>query len=301
MKASLVAASRDGESMDGAEEEIDRRIRTPSEAISEMEAALDFLGAHDIRPVGRFPRLVSTIRNFREGKEYDKSLLPIAFQDTYQLTEIAKHLGDCDQPEFFAQLRKAVCDSENPGDSKAETPGRNAQFELFLASQFAARGAQVKFEEPDLVVQIDSLFFGIAAKRLKSPAKLKVRLKEGVGQCVDAGGRGAITHGIVALDVSHVSNPDSHPALYNTAQTATSAAWDLIVSRVARRIEGKRMMDSILERVDVRLACGVLLFGAVTAIEKESGGIINSGRFQLLKLGPDHREVLERFMSAMRK
>lgn len=52
-------------------------------------------------------------------------------------------------------------------------------------------------------------------------------------------------------------------------------------------------MSDLLAGRDVRLTCGVLLFGAVTEFLPEVGGVVTSGNFCMLRLGDNYRGALD--------
>ena len=266
----------------------------PHEVVTTVETALEFLRARGLRPTGRFQQFLSILRDHQEGKSVDRRLLPIAFQDTYQLSQIAQQFGDCDQSEFENKLRLIISDPAHPEDSRAETPGRDAQFELFLASQLKARGAGgVFFEEPDVVIEVGGLFFGFAAKRPKNRKRIRERLRGAFKQLRREGANNQITHGLAALDLTFLANPQGLPVVPNTETAPASAAMELVVLPEVRYIVETDMLSELLGGKDLRLTCGVLLFGAITAFLPDVGGVVNRGNFQVLRLDPTYRGALD--------
>lgn len=271
---------------------------SPGQVVAEVEAALQVLAARGHRPVGRLAEFVAMLRRHRDRLEVDQRLLPVAFQDLHQLCAIVNQFGDCEDPVFAEKLRAMLRDPLHPADSKPETPGRDNQFELFLASTIKARNVdKITFEEPDLIVECGAVVLGIAAKRPKNANRLRPRLKEGIEQLQRAGRRNTITHGIIAVDVGMLNNPDAEAAMTPAEDLGRSAAGTRLVQPVARHIEEARVMDDLLRGQEVQWSCGVLLMGAMTEYAPEVGGVVNSVRFHMMRFGPTYRAALDRFMS----
>lgn len=101
-------------------------------------------------------------------------------------------------------VRRVMKDSVLPQADTERSPGRDTQFELFVGAVANAAGLHPRFEEPDVVGTVGTLEFGIAAKRVKSIARVDDRVSEGARQIQDSG-----RPGIIAMDVSFAMNPDN--------------------------------------------------------------------------------------------
>lgn len=69
-----------------------------------------------------------------------------------------------------------------PSDDGANSPARDKQFELYIASILEQIGFLVTLEEPDIRFEHNSQIFSIAAKRVKSEARIRERYLEAVKQ-----------------------------------------------------------------------------------------------------------------------
>jgi hypothetical protein len=126
--------------------------------------------------------------------ERDMQLLGFVFDQT--------HL-DKSAPTFKALIKRALRDPALPQESGTETPGRDAQFELFVGALCHSAGLQpVSYEEPDVVCTLEGQQWAIAAKRVKSLASLEQRVKEAARQIRRAG-----LPGVIAIDTCVPLNP----------------------------------------------------------------------------------------------
>lgn len=145
---------------------------------------------------------------------YDHPKFPIALQsvhDMYQLRLIVSQLdSQIENPEFKRRAKLMLKDATMPQDCGQNTPGRDTQFELYLAAVCLAAGLDsVTLEEPpDITCSADGLKFGIAAKRLKTLNNLEEHIKKGADQVRRSG-----CAGIVALDLTGARNPTNEPIL----------------------------------------------------------------------------------------
>ena len=102
------------------------------------------------------------------------------------------------------KIHRLVKDSPLPQDDKQNTPGRDAQSELFVAAVCQASGLNPRFDEPDVVVTCEDREYGLAVKRLKSLDRLGEHFKKAVKQIVGAG-----LPGFVVLDMVLAANPEN--------------------------------------------------------------------------------------------
>jgi hypothetical protein len=105
-------------------------------------------------------------------------------------------------PTFISLVRRMLEDSGLPQDSGAETPGRDAQFELFVAAVCQSAGLEpVGYEEPDVICSLDGVRYAIAAKRVKSLGSLDKRVKKAAEQI-----QRASLPGIIAVETCVLLN-----------------------------------------------------------------------------------------------
>ncbi len=165
-------------------------------------------------PIHPTSRLMLMLRTLERGHiEYDDRQFPLALEsirDMYQLRLIIDQMDSHrEDPKFRASVEKLLMDAALPQDGNSNTPGRDTQFELYLAA-ICLRGEMrpVEYDEPDITCTVDGLKFGIAAKRLKGMKSFKDRVKKGVDQMQRAN-----LPGIVALDLTIARNPFNRPTI----------------------------------------------------------------------------------------
>jgi hypothetical protein len=162
-----------------------------------------------IHPTSRLMLMLQTLE--REQIDYDDRRFPIALEsirDMYQLRLIVDQMEvHRENPKFRASVVKLLKDAALPQHGSTNTPGRDTQFELWLAAICLRAGLlPVDYDEPDITCTVEELKFGIAAKRLKSLDRFQDRVKDGAHQV-----RRAKLPGIIALDLTMARNPDNQP------------------------------------------------------------------------------------------
>lgn len=132
-----------------------------------------------------------------------------ALRDLHQLRFIFEELREHrDTKAFYNVAKHMVNDSPLPQDD-ANSPGRDRQFELYLAAICQKAGLiPICYDEPDVVCTVDGVKFGIAAKRIKSQSMLALgkHIKKAARQLA-----GQSLPGIVALDLTLSRNPTNKP------------------------------------------------------------------------------------------
>jgi len=135
------------------------------------------------------PRLVEMHRVLSRGdnpfKDPDFFTALESLRDLHQLLFIFEQLHiHRDNPRFQKVAKHLLNDSALPQHDQ-DSPGRDHQFELYLAAICQNAGlVPVEYEEPDTTCFVDGTKFGIAAKRLKSrnPLQLKRHVRKGADQ-----------------------------------------------------------------------------------------------------------------------
>jgi hypothetical protein len=126
-----------------------------------------------------------------------------SIRDNYQLCLIVDtmqaHRGSKAFHDALYLLRK---DLALPEQELKDTPGRNHQFQLYVAAICTNAGLTTRHEEPDITCDVEGITFGIAAKRPKSLGSLEDNVKEAADQISAAG-----FPGIMAIDLTIAQNP----------------------------------------------------------------------------------------------
>jgi len=162
----------------------------------QAEYVVDRLTAFGVRinPCSRIGRMLRILRR-REIAESDDPDYPIVLEsicDMYQLRLIVDTMDAHKESQEFRVaadlLRK---DLVLPQDERKDTPGRNYQFQLYVAALCTNAGLPTRHEEPDVTCTVEGTMFGIAAKRLRSIEAMKENVRTrfvALGECgADAG------------------------------------------------------------------------------------------------------------------
>ena len=182
--------------------------RTRPELCSFVIATIEAAGIH-VPPPSRLRRMydiyqrgIATIGPDHPDHELaleadrDMQLLAFAFDQlaTMELSDAYRDL-----------LRKLINDSVLPQNDRANSPGRDAAFEIYVGAVCtASRLLPVAWEEPDVTFVLDGTKYCLAAKRLKSIQKLKQRVRKAAEQI-----EGSKLPGLIVLDLSLAFNPDN--------------------------------------------------------------------------------------------
>lgn len=157
-------------------------------------------------------RLMLMCRTLQRGYvPYEDDEFPVALEsmrDMYQLGLIVEQMeAHRDNPAFRASVQRLLKDSALPQDGGQNTPGRDMQFELYLAAICLKAGLlPVNYAEPDVTCVVGGTKWGIAAKRLKSLLGLGEHVAKGAEQIQKAS-----VPGIVAIDLTMARNQDNRP------------------------------------------------------------------------------------------
>ena len=171
-----------------------------------------------------------------------------SIRDNYQLRLIVDTMDAHRESKAFKDathlLRK---DLALPQDELKDTPGRNYQFQLYVAALCTNAGLATRHQEPDVTCDVDGATFGIAAKRLKTIDSLEDNVKEAADQVFNAG-----LPGIIAVDLTIAQNPNNRRVM-----SATESQWYSFLSDARFRQLFTKHGDSIRELVDGKSVLGV--------------------------------------------
>lgn len=107
--------------------------------------------------------------------------------------------------EFKRLVKNALKDSLLQHEDRAQSKGRDAQFELFVAAICqSAKMLPMSREEPDVTCHVGDIKFGIAAKRIKKDTRLEEHVRKAAGQI-----KKAQLPGIIAIDTCVALNRDN--------------------------------------------------------------------------------------------
>lgn len=130
--------------------------------------------------------------------------LSFAYAEIIQLAVIVYYgQVNIEDLEYRGKIEQLLKDAVNPlSTNKVETPGRNTQFELFVAACWKQIGTECRIfppPHPDILLKLDGYDFGIEVKRMKSLRTLGKRFKKAKKQL-----HNARNGGVIAMDFSIV-------------------------------------------------------------------------------------------------
>lgn len=138
-----------------------------------------------------------------EHNDPDYQIVLESIRDNYQLRLIVDTMDAHRESKFFKEAMYFLRnDMALPQDDLRDTPGRNYQFQLYVAALCTNAGLSTRHEEPDITCDVEGATFGIAAKRLKTINSLEANVKKAANQIAGAG-----FPGIIALDLTIAQNP----------------------------------------------------------------------------------------------
>jgi hypothetical protein len=171
-----------------------------------------------------------------------------SIRDNYQLRLIVDNMDAHRESKAFKDamylLRK---DFALPQSKLENTPGRNYQFQLYVAALCTNAGIPTRHDEPDVVCELAGMTVGIAAKRLKTIDSLDVNVKGAADQISNAG-----FPGIIALDLTIAQNPTNRRMM-----SAIESQWYSVLSDARARELFTKYGDRIRELVDGKNVLGV--------------------------------------------
>jgi hypothetical protein len=155
-------------------------------------------------------RLVEMHRVLSRGHvPYGDPDFPITLESMRDLHQLVfgfyQMWGHFSRPAFRKLVQHLINDRPLPQDDFQNSPGRDRQFELYLAAICQNAGLHpVDYEEPDVTCVVEGITFGIAAKRIKSRtvSGLEKHVKKAAKQLKDQG-----LPGIIALELTLRRNP----------------------------------------------------------------------------------------------
>jgi len=158
--------------------------------------------------------------------------------------------------EIKPKVKLVVKDSTLPQDAAPESPGRDAQAELFVFGACRKAGLKPVFKEPDIVCTLSGQALPLAVKRVKNMKQLVKRIREGARQITRAA-----DYGIIFVDVVIAMNPKNHRVIAKMPDTDFGSAWSELLGELVKRhyggiqqaIHNERVLGVILHDHWVRM------------------------------------------------
>ncbi len=267
------ATSTSYESMSGTLTALEKRLRDSGIRVSDTSRVASYRKALD-----RFLEAVS-----REPS-CPPSDLRLLHQAVHEADQFALIVNEFCRPSIVAKwkpkLQELVSGHDLPETESDNTPGRDLQFELYVAALCSAGGYHVEPKEPDAVIESDGNVVSIASKRPKSLAKLERHVRKACKQIA------AVGHdGVIAMDLSLIHHPAQHSLVVRTAAEAMGE-----VQRVANSfVDVSKVRLHAL--ADEALVFGFLLLVSVPYFVEEHSQLSTATLLTILQLRdpPDDR------------
>lgn len=195
-----------------------------------------------------------------QPEDPDYQIILESICDNYQLRLIVDTIDAHRDSKTF---KDAACllrkDLSLPQDELKDTPGRNYQFQLYVAALCTNAGLPTRHEEPDFTCVIDGTTIGVAAKRLKTINSLQSNVKSAAAQIAVAG-----FPGIIALDLTIAQNPTNRRVM-----SAIESQWYSYLSNM--RLGGlfRKYGDRIKRLVDGKNVLGIWTYVSTLRLTHE--------------------------------
>ena len=162
-------------------------------------------------------KLLKTVENSELGKVKSLELFDILdINRVYEALVVFETIGI--EKTILSRIRKGKLDFNDSSDDD----GKNILFELEIAASFLKKGILVKFEEPDLIVELLGKKIGIACKKINSIKRIQQALSKGAKQNKEQN----VDYAIVALNIDNY-----HPIGHLLEKKTRNEALDFIHKR----------------------------------------------------------------------
>lgn len=171
--------------------------------VAGYERIADFVARNGIRlhPASRIAEYGRTLDSLVRSGGLEQVDGHTASLELRQLVAIVDGLQGL--PNFAPELRALNSGHHSSLLAPTHDPGRDKQFELFVAATLANRGLRVELEEPDVGVDLSGIRVGVAAKRPRSAQGIESALRDARDQI-----RRTRRPGLVAIDATMFPVPD---------------------------------------------------------------------------------------------
>lgn len=178
-------------------------------------------------------KLLKTVENSELGKVKPLELFSILdINRVYEALVIFETTGI--EKNILNRIRKGKLDFNDSSDDD----GKNILFELEIAASFLKKRIPVKFEEPDLIVELLGKKIGIACKKINSIKRIQQALSKGTKQNI----KQKVDYAIVALNIDNY-----HPIGHLLEKKTRNDALDFIHERnMELYFEQKKEFDKYL-------------------------------------------------------
>jgi len=190
-----------------------------------------------------------SVRGIISPTDQDFKIAIEAIRDMTLLSFIFDNLkGENAPPDATSRVKGLAVDAALPENSKQSTPGRDMQFEMFVAAGIVSGGLPTRAGEPgqgqkapDWICQVSGAPYAIEVKRLKSIDSMQERIEHAAAQVLQS----KLSGGIVA-DFTTAFDPENgiipravtHAEITNAANHCLYAFMLKYESKLAKWVEG---------------------------------------------------------------
>ena len=240
-----------------------------------------------LNPTGRIAIYRDLLRESVErdppyAPQRDLERLSFVLLEISEIIEVVEALGT-PSPRELGRLALIVKGGIHP-DDETSSPGRDAQYELWLHAFFRGKGVPCLVGDPDLMLRWEGTTIPLEAKRPGSRRSLDNRYRKALRQ-LDPYPQG----GIVAVSLDLLLRPRG-TVLYAESPLEASESMDLIFLHHAKALISQG--SPLTKRGAGRNAIGFLFTGKLPAFICEHGAFATEFRQELIGAESDPRRVI---------
>ncbi len=238
--------------------------RSKQEAAAYVLAKFEEFGVN-VPPSSRFGRMHAVLSRGKVISSQDKDfqIARESVRDIHTLEFVFEHLAPiCKSVELKKCLKHCVKDSVLPQIDRTNSPGRDFQFQLFVAAICAKAGLYPELLEPDIIVNLNGAKRAIAVKRIKSEEGLIKRFKYALKQIDNS-----VPVGFVVMDISPLANPQNED-LPNVCDAELSRAH-----RKRCQFIGTMLRPQMMEWISERQIMGLFIIDHYLQFDGSEWGV----------------------------
>jgi hypothetical protein len=239
--------------------------RAMAKAVLEWLVSHPQFGVSNENRLSKQCQLVVNSKGIIQNSNRNWRIFVQSLKDVQEYWFIIQTLGDkLLRLPFLDVFRCSLDDSTHPIDSGEYTPGRDKQFELFLAAIAARAGLTVnRFGSTgaDWIMTATSKSWSLEAKRIKNFNRLEKHIRKAAKQIATSK-----IGGIIAVDISLAANPKCSPLSRFVPDTEINEAHDVRTNALVRE-----KLELVVEWIGSANVGFVLLHDFVIRPAKGSG------------------------------
>lgn len=143
-------------------------------------------------------------------------------------------------------------------------PGRDAQFELYVAGRLGTIGVKYLKLEPDIICQIEAHEFSVAAKRVQSIKQIQKRVREARDQIETSQKKG-----IIVLELSSIFTSQFHALSASDLPIIVQNSMNILTKEISPHVDS-------LSRINPKSVIGMVAFCTMSNYLPEPDNFIST-------------------------